>query len=388
IRQVLLNLLSNAVKFTEAGTIRTHIRAQSDSKGTTVHFDVEDTGIGIPEQKIDSIFQTFQQLQSSTTRKFGGTGLGLAISKHLTELMGGQCEAKSEPGAGSTFSFWIQTEIGSEPRRPFERSNHSAFKGKQMLLIESDGGVAEILARQVRAWGMDIEHRKCFEEIRPGRKAYDIILAPSDATTTSHGPSLLTGLAETGTRVIGIRKLGCELSHDQGKFSGLLTKPLKTSDLFARLNAALSTEAPLTRIKAAGKSAKPGQQYPLRILAGEDNPINQQFLRMLLSRLGYEADFADNGLEVLKCLDSSDYDLILMDVQMPELDGLEATRRINRQLPPERRPVIVALTANSTVHDRQRCMQAGMDDFLTKPVCWETVQNTLLKWAITMKEAV
>ncbi|MEO6409178.1 MAG: GAF domain-containing protein, partial [Burkholderiaceae bacterium] len=401
LRQVLVNLLANAVKFTEAGEVvlRLHSRAREDGHFELV-FEVTDTGIGLTAEGMGRLFQSFSQADSSTTRKYGGTGLGLAISRRLAELMGGRMWAESAgPGRGSTFSFSIvaaAAELPAEQRRDY-RGAQPEVQGAQLLIVDDNATNRRVLALQTAGWGMRPRETATPEEALRWVEAGE----PFDlAILDMHMPGM-DGLAlarrlhavRPGLSLVLFSSLGRRESGDtQGLFSAQLTKPVRQSQLFDTLVGVLARSRHSAAPDVAAASATPPPErprldpamaaaHPLRILLAEDNAVNQKLALRLLQQMGYAADVAANGLEAIAALDRRTYDLVLMDVQMPEMDGLEASRRIVARWPDGKRPRIVAMTANAMQGDREACLAAGMDDYLTKPIRIEALVKALLDTA-------
>jgi signal transduction histidine kinase/DNA-binding response OmpR family regulator/HAMP domain-containing protein len=395
LRQVLVNLLSNAVKFTEQGEVVVSVTCSVLRQDTTEHatyelqFAVRDTGIGIPPSRMDRLFQPFTQMDASMTRRYGGTGLGLAICRRLADMMGGRMWAESEgmPGSGSTFHFTIQAEAAPSRPRPFLQPVQPDLSGKRVLIVDDNATNRHILTRQTEAWGM-FPHATAspllaLDWIRRG-DPFDVALIDSQMPDMD-GLALAAAIQrEYGARANSsaappVVMLASGLpgpAPQDGGLAAVLTKPIKASQLYDLLLGLLGERPPAVPQPGAVPrlrfDAQMAQRLPLRILVAEDNVINQQVALSFLERLGYRADVAANGLEVLLSLRRQPYDVVLMDVQMPELDGLEATRRI-RQLPPEElasdaQPRIIAMTANALREDCDTCLAAGMDDYISKPV--------------------
>ncbi len=375
LRQVLLNLLSNAVKFTDLGEVVLTISAL----GPQLHFSVRDTGIGLSEQGLGRLFQKFSQADSSTTRKHGGTGLGLAISKLLVELMGGAMTAASAGlGQGSCFRFNIEaaaTTLPTGARREFI-GEQAALKGKRILVVDDNATHRRILALQTAKWGMQADDTDAPEQALRmlASQRYDLAVIDMHMPDMT-GTVLATRIREAGHSLplVLFTSLGRK-EPSAGLFVATLTKPLHQSQLFDALVTLLSDvgaqKAP-PAAKPVSKSpidASLAVRHPLRILVAEDNVVNQKLALRLLQQMGYRADLASNGIEAIECIARQPYDLVFMDVQMPEMDGLEASRRINAQWPTLQRPRIVAMTANAMQGDREMCLEAGMDDYLTKPI--------------------
>ena len=381
LRQVLLNLLSNAVKFTERGEVVLTVSAQ----GEQLQFSVRDTGIGLSEAGKGRLFQKFSQADSSTTRKYGGTGLGLAISKLLAELMGGSMGVDSAgPGSGSTFYFTIPAEAAELPagsRRGFI-GEQPVLKGRRILVVDDNATNRRILALQAAKWGMVVHDTADPGQALPMLQAQTYDLAILDMHMPGlDGASLARQIRAAGLALplVLFSSLGRKESDDS-LFAATLAKPLRQSQLFDTLAHLL---APDGMPRATAQGAKPrmdpqmAARHPLRILLAEDNLVNQKLALRLLQQLGYRADLAANGIEAIEGVARQPYDLLLMDVQMPEMDGLEASRQITARWPAGRRPRIVAMTANAMQGDREACLAAGMADHVTKPIRVEPLVSAL-----------
>jgi PAS domain S-box-containing protein len=389
LRQILVNLLSNAVKFTEQGEVALCVTARlAHSQRYELRIDVRDTGIGIPADRMDRLFQAFSQADSSTTRQYGGTGLGLAISKRLSELMGGAMWVESVAGAGSTFSFTFLAAAAPSQPRAHLRGLAPQLAGKRLLIVDDALTGRRALALQAERWGMAVQAAASGAEalaLLSRGERFDMALLDLHMPHMD-GVQLARSLHATGSAgelpLVLLSSLGHRSeAREAGLFKACLTKPIKISQLYDTL-VALSADA--SRVEKAQDRPTSGhldggmaERLPLRILLAEDNVVNQRVATRILERLGYRADIAASGLEALAALARQAYDLVLMDVQMPELDGLEATRRIRRELPEERRPYIIAMTANALEGDRDACIAAGMDDFVSKPVRVEALVTAL-----------
>jgi GAF domain-containing protein/DNA-binding response OmpR family regulator len=379
LRQVLLNLLSNSVKFTEAGEVVLTVRVEGDEQaeeGSKLHFTVRDTGIGLNEAGLSRLFQKFSQADSSTTRKYGGTGLGLAISKLLAELMGGSMWAESAgPGQGSMFHFTIGCKAAELPqgsRRSFI-GEQLALKGRRILVVDDNATNRRILALQTAKWGMVVQDTEAPEEALRMLKSAPYDLAIVDMHMPGmDGATLAQAMRDAGHTLplVLFSSLGRREGADS-LFAASLAKPLRQSALHDTLMALLTADTAPQQAKAPDKpkmDASLALRHPLRILLAEDNVVNQKLALRLLSQMGYRADLASNGIEAIESVARQTYDVVLMDVQMPEMDGLEATRRIVARWPAGERPRIVAMTANAMQGDREQCLAAGMDDYVTKPI--------------------
>jgi signal transduction histidine kinase/CheY-like chemotaxis protein len=394
LRQVLLNLLANAVKFTESGEVVLTVTAKPVAPGRVgLTFAVRDTGIGLSEEGLSRLFQSFSQADSSTTRKYGGTGLGLAISKRLAELMGGRLWAESDgPGRGALFSFALEAPLAELPAA--HRREHIGaqpeLEGRRLLVVDDNATNRRILSLQAGKWGMAVRDTASPQEalawLRPeavDRQRFDL------AVLDMHMPEM-DGL-ELAKRIRAIEPrlplvLFSSLARREAGdidalFSAYLAKPLRQSQLFDTLVGLLARDAVVApRLAEAGSSKlDPGMaaRHPLRILLAEDNVVNQKLALRLLQQMGYRADLASNGIEAVESVERQAYDVVLMDVQMPELDGLDATRRIRALGAASEGLYIVAMTANAMQGDREACMDAGMDDYLTKPIRVERLVEAL-----------
>ena len=355
LRQILTNLLSNAVKFTERG--RVTVTACPAHEPDMIEFTVRDTGIGISPKDMGKLFQSFSQLDTSTSRKYGGTGLGLAISRRLVELMGGRIWAESEQGCGSKFHFTILAKsVGIE-------TGDRILAGKKMLAVVNDEVCLRSLIDQARDWGMMIHPAVSTAEARDlAGSRFDVAILDMKVPEAER----LRGELQETLPVIAL-----ETAVRSGNGDCDLNNMVRLSDLHSVLLGMLKP-------KGLGNTI-PGDRYlhkNLKILLAEDNLVNQKVALLMLKKLGYSADIAANGLEVLQALKHHDYNVILMDVQMPEMDGLKATRFIN-DMKLKRRPVILAMTAYALEGDKERCLDAGMDGYLSKPVQLEELKTAL-----------
>jgi len=434
IRQILMNLLGNAIKFTELGEVMLNVTleeptktgSQLDARGQQVaqflsmmvpdsqapegpqpgpvliHFSVKDTGIGLTPQQKGHLFHSFSQGDLSTTRRYGGTGLGLAISKRLAEMMGGALWVESEPGKGSIFHFTIQAEPGDLPSPGYLTGIRPDLEGLRILIIDDSATNRQIISRQTEAWGMSPEVTGSPAE------ALEWLIHASGETEKAFKIALIDmympemdglELAERIRRIKDCAQLPIVIMVSMGQrdadgesrqfiiqrlnISDFLNKPVKPSLLFDIIVNVLNQKQsqPARRIEHHPSIFDPhmGKTHPLRILLAEDNTTNQKLALRILERMGYRADLAANGLEVLQSLRRQPYDVILMDVLMPEMDGLQATHRFCGEWPAGRRPRIIAMTANAMKEDREACLAAGMDDYLSKPIRVEDLVTALLR---------
>ncbi len=379
LRQIIVNLLSNAVKFTNEGEValRAEVwRAPTPANPDPIlHFAIRDTGVGIPQDRMDRLFQSFSQVDSSTTRKYGGTGLGLAISKRLCELMQGSMWADSREGVGSVFHFTICAPVAELPRAK-ERALSPQLQGKRALLVDDNETNRRILTLQTQSWGMiPAAYASPLEALAAVRRGETFDMGILDMNMPEmDGANLAQEIHKIQPRLplVMLTSLGSRDSESLEHFAAFLSKPIKQSGLYnAALQAlSLQDEEELKRAHASESAfdAKMAARYPLKILLAEDNVTNQKLALRLLERMGYRADVAANGMETLRALERQRYDVVLMDVQMPEMDGLQATRAIRLQFPPKEQPRIIAMTANAMQGDREMCIAAGMDDYLSKPI--------------------
>jgi PAS domain S-box-containing protein len=376
LRQVLLNLVSNAVKFTEQGEVIVHVEAEpTGASSYRLEFAIRDTGVGIARDRIDRLFASFTQADASTTRRYGGTGLGLAITKRLVELMGGEMWVESEEGEGSTFHVGLPVEAAVVPAREAVPSTAPQLAGKRLLVVDDNATNLEIVARHARSWGMDAvaiaSPTEALARIEGGESfdvaILDLVMPEMDGLALAR--EIRRHRDEHELPLVLLTSLGrLPQAQTSGEFAVQLGKPVKASQLYNGLVKALAEH--LLQQEADGpepEAAKPTASS-LRILLAEDNAVNQKVALRLLAQLGYRADVAANGVEALETLERQTYDVVLMDVQMPEMDGLEASRRICGRWPAESRPRIVAMTANAMREDREACFAAGMDDYLAKPI--------------------
>jgi len=389
LRQILINLLSNAIKFTEKGEVV--LTVKKGKANNEVLFAVRDTGIGLSKEGMSRLFQSFSQADSSTTRKFGGTGLGLAISKRLAEMMGGEMNAESKGiGEGAKFIFSITAESVKVAERKTARDIKGiqpALQDKRVLIVDDNATNRRILKLQTEKWGMsslDLERpRDAIQSIQNGEH-FDLII------TDMHMPEL-DGLMltreirklqdEKALPIILLTSLGRrELGADELHFSAYLTKPLKPSALYDALAGIFARNliSPKPESVKAAMDKEMAKNHPLRILLAEDNQVNQKLAIRVLEQMGYRADVASNGIEAVESIERQIYDVILMDVQMPEMDGLDATRNI-RKLQDATQPHIIAMTANAMEGDREMCLAAGMDDYVSKPIRVNELIEALLK---------
>ena len=384
LRQILLNLLSNAIKFTERGEIGIQVSKLGENpKEAVLRFEVRDTGMGIPLEKQHLLFQPFTQVDASTTRQFGGTGLGLSIARALVEQMNGKIALISTPGTGSTFWFTAKINKQTEVVKPVEHS--ASLSGIRAIVVDDNSNSLEILRRQTSAWGMETEvalsASEALDALRAAASAHrpfriaiiDVMMPEIDGIELARTINGDTHLSET--KIAFISSVGSRKDFD-ARLRGFesipwLMKPVSQASLFRTLTELLpNTAATESRsILNGGALADAPQVSPrLKVLVAEDNPVNQKLAKLQLKKLGLTADIVANGAEAVDAALRFPYDVILMDCMMPEKDGYDATREIRRLQASGRHTTIVAMTANALQGDREKCLAAGMDAYISKPV--------------------
>ncbi len=411
LRQILVNLVGNAVKFTPGGEVFVEVTPAAHGhrmmepgheRGTDyhghpeqwlLHFSVRDTGIGIPLDKQHRLFKSFQQVDASTTRHFGGTGLGLAISKRLVELMGGRIWVDSDSGKGATFHFTILVRGAAAASPPAWQLPQTQLAGKRLLLVEDGPGNQRVLKHRLEQWGIQVETAGNGREALAllGKSTFaaailDLQLPDSDGFTLAreirkqayaHALPLLL--------LSSVRLRADDFRATELGISTFVHKPVRPAQLLEAVCRAFNVQ--IQRDKKSpftpGLDSDFARRLPLRVLLADDNPINQKVGVSVLHKLGYRSDVASNGLEVIQALENKTYDVLLLDVQMPEMDGLECTRQICHRWTRDKRPVIIAMTGNALLGDREKCLAAGMDDYIAKPVRIAELQTTLERWGPT-----
>jgi len=389
VRQIAINLLTNGVKFTEKGEVVVTVEQQPAVEGAVsagmLKFTVRDTGIGIPADRLDRLFQSFSQADASTSRRYGGTGLGLAISKRLVELMGGDIWIESEAGVGTTVHFTLVLPIAAgDTAGP---GIDDRWRNQRVLVVEQHPTTLTKISQLLRSWGVIAQTTSSGETamdwLRQGHQ-FDTAVVDSLAVTGDGSPAVasIRAMRDAPTLPIIVYHAPGPRNVGFAPVAGLahISKPVTASSLF---NALIETSGGLA---GAGETvaASPvipeldrDEQPPIRVLLAEDNLVNQKLALRMLEKLGFAADVAANGVEAIAAIDKQTYDLVLMDIQMPEMDGWQATREIRSRWPENEGPRIVALTANAMAEDRQRCFDEGMDDYLTKPIQAEELQRVL-----------
>jgi PAS domain S-box-containing protein len=388
LRQILANLLSNAVRFTSEGDVSVHLNPTENEQGRScVLFSVWDTGIGIPADKVDRLFQSFSQVDASTTRKFGGTGLGLAISRKLAELMGGKIWVESEEGRGSGFHVAIPLKPAPAPKPLIP---NAVLKGKSLLVVASHIGVRRMIQGLAQNWSMQVtlagSSTEAMKKARAGQ-VFDAILIEENLPDQS-GKALVQDLFRlrgfSNIPFLLLTTLRQQAAYGENLppgFLACLSKPVHSTQLHNVIASSIKGEKITSNLMNTTRRIDGGfgQRRPMRLLLAEDNVINQKVATRILSQMGYRPDVVQNGVEVLQALERQNYDVILMDVQMPEMDGLEATRQIRQLYTGPRRPWIIAMTANAMDIDQKNCFDAGMDGYLSKPVRIEALEAELIR---------
>jgi len=390
IRQILGNLINNAIKFTDEGEIFISVEKKSQTNEyCELLFSVKDSGIGIQKEKLSLIFEAFTQGESFVSRRYGGTGLGLAIARHLVGLMGGQIWAESSPGKGATFYFTVKLRIADTPTtKLYIRGQIPELKGSKVLIVDSDPTSRQIFTVQFEAWGMRAYTASTAKEAMRIIETEDSYF---DLGILDMQPSGLNGieLAETIREIpfkgdmpfILVSSVGKVNDLPKGLFDAQLSKPVKLTDLFELVLSVMSENRNRKKnIADHNVDKKLSDKLPLRILLAEDNFTNQELVVTLMRKMGYTIDAVENGRKALEIMEQKPYDIILMDVQMPVMNGLEATQAIIEKYPEPERPFIIAITANAMPGDRERFLEAGMVDYLSKPIRFKDVQDVLVRW--------
>ncbi|KAJ3296617.1 hypothetical protein HK104_001443 [Borealophlyctis nickersoniae] len=429
LRQIIVNLLSNAVKFTKQGEVVVGVDIERLDDGSVpvdhglyiIKFQVRDTGIGIPSDRMGRLFQSFSQVDSSTTRNYGGTGLGLAISKKLSELMGGQMWCESEAGKGSTFKFTVKMRAAPALDAKTIDESLAILHGKTVLVVDDNMTNRTILLKFCESWGMKAitvpSGESALELLRGGAKV-DLAVLDMQMPLGMSGYTLATKIREfTDVKTMPLlllTSIGCRFTEEEkrtAQFSAQLMKPVKKSRLCHSLAEVLLRRDQMKRKEAKLRSSKgqDGEEQPVekkpvpkiakkcsassmtqlpgpladlkswKLLLAEDNPVNQKVAVHLLQRVGLSIDVVGNGKEALEAVRNYDYKMVLMDMMMPVMDGLEATRQIRATLPPEKQPKIIALTANAMAGDRENCLAAGSDDYCSKPIRMDQLLAAMLR---------
>ncbi|MGB0864404.1 MAG: response regulator, partial [Saprospiraceae bacterium] len=395
LKQILTNLIGNAIKFTDKGQITTEVTlVQETSKTIELQFKVIDTGIGIPPSKQHDLFAEFKQVDSSTTRKYGGTGLGLTISQRLVKMMQGQIWVESDGLKGSTFIFTAKfKKNNNELQQAYYQDEMAIMSQKNILLIADNDRLIDLIKYHTDYWQSNLTIATSVSEmLAMVQNQYDLILIYERLRGVS-GIALEKRIRFTAQGkhipIIILSTTHFESSKaNHHVYTAFVNNPLKISNLRHSIKTLVLPKNKAEHYKEILKKETEilGQKLPLKILIAEDHPINQRLVLFLLKKQGYQADAVGNGQEAIEAIEQQRYDILFMDVQMPELDGLEATRRIVKKYPniPDR-PVIIAMTANAMQGDRERCLGAGMDDYVSKPLKPGIVVEMLTKWGTRLK---
>jgi signal transduction histidine kinase/HPt (histidine-containing phosphotransfer) domain-containing protein len=412
LRQILVNLIGNAVKFTTAGEVLVEVRPAAHGQRTLeaghdpdtsflahpeqwlLHFSVRDTGIGIPLDKQHRLFKSFHQVDASTTRHFGGTGLGLAISKRLVELMGGRIWVDSDAGHGATFHFTILAQGAAANSPPAWQSAQPQLAGKRVLVAEDGASIARILRHRLQQWGVTVETTTTAATtlaLLEKDKKFDAAILDLQLPDADGFALARTIRKQAQGRFLPLLFLSSNrLRSDDFRAADLdvsqfVHKPVRPAQLLESLCRALSVQVQRDKKSAytPGLDSDFARRLPLRVLLADDNPINQKVGVSVLNKLGYQADLACDGKQVLQALEQKPYDVLFLDVQMPEMDGLDCAKQICQRWTRDRRPIIIAMTGNALMGDREKCLAAGMDDYISKPVRVADLQAALERWGPT-----
>jgi signal transduction histidine kinase/DNA-binding response OmpR family regulator len=401
LRQILVNLLGNAIKFTDSGEVAVTVRLETGASSLQppapgLIFSVHDTGIGIPADRLDQLFTAFSQIDSGGARVRGGSGLGLAISKRLSELMGGRMWVESEIGRGSAFFFTIRAEVEANQARIYEPAPLPLLSGRRLLIVSSNEHTRHTISRQAQAWGMlattSNSGHEALASIRRGDPLDVAVLdlGGDDTGAAELAPAIRQIRDARALPLVALAALG---KHEEGAgarqsdFGAVLNKPLKITQLHAALAGIFAAPTRQPAVAARQPPGQPIKALPLRILLADDDAVNQMYLRHLLGKLGYGADVVDNGRAAVQALEVQPYDLLLLDVRMPEMDGLAVARHVCQHWPPAQRPYMIAVTANAMHGDREQCLSAGMDDYISKPVEFEQLTRAFDRYRSRLDEA-
>lgn len=375
LKQILINLINNAMKFTAKGEIfvNVYLAQKCTDEGFEICFSVKDTGIGIPDEKIDSLFKAFSQVDSSTTRKYGGTGLGLAICERLVNLMGGKISVASKAGEGSEFAFFIHTLESKNPPFTSPVCDLKSLAGARVLVVDDNKTNLTILKTQLEHWNLVPTEAQSAQEalaILVDNQNFDLIITDMEMPGMD-GVEFTSILKQKGSKlpVVMLSSIGDETKRKHpGLFSSILVKPVKQNHLCQAVQIALNLQNEIKQESRPDSifSVDFALEHPMEILVAEDNVINQKLIARILNKLGYAPDMVENGVQVLEQTGKKDYDVILMDIQMPVMDGLEATAQLRKST--QKQPYIIAMTANAMKEDKEICLQSGMDDYLAKPM--------------------
>ena len=388
VKQVLVNLISNAIKFTQKGEINTTVELlnEPDAELLELKISIRDTGIGMRPEKLSGIFEPFTQTESYTTRKYGGTGLGLLISSRLCKLMGGSLKVESQPGIGSTFYFTIRVG-NSNISTPvhYIKGQLPELKGHRVLIVDNNDSNRYILKHQFELWGMITTLAKTSNhalEILKDTADFSLAVVEQESSGIDHELLAKEIKNQYNFPLMLIYSSG-EISPSTEKlYESILSRPLRHKKMFEEVvrikNEHFHQKNDLISENYIDESLY--SKYPMRILVAEDNMVNQKLVISILSRMGFKVSSVMNGREAVDILYEKDFDVIFMDIQMPEMTGIEATIKIKNEMPVEKQPLIIALTANAMIEDKEKCMECGMVDYMSKPININVLQNMLIKW--------
>jgi signal transduction histidine kinase/CheY-like chemotaxis protein len=390
LRQVIGNLVNNAIKFTDEGEIFISAEKGQETKDyCEILVSVKDSGIGIQKEKLATIFEAFTQGESFANRRYGGTGLGLAIAKHIVGLMGGRMWAESTPGKGSTFFFTAKLKIAETPTtKLYIRGQIPELKNNRVLVVDSDSTTRQIFGVQFDSWGMKAFNaasgKEALQIIHDEENYFDlgiIDMQLPDMTGIELAKAIRDIPFKGDIPFVLISSVGKISNLPQELFDAQLTKPVKLAELFDLVLSVIAEARNKKKLEADHSfDKKLSDKLPLNILLAEDNYTNQELVITLMRKMGYNIDAVENGRKVLDMLEIKKYDIILMDVQMPVMNGIEATEAIHKMYPEEERPYIIAITANAMPGDRERFLESGMVDYLSKPIRFKDVQDVLVRW--------
>jgi signal transduction histidine kinase/CheY-like chemotaxis protein/ligand-binding sensor domain-containing protein len=384
LKQILMNLVGNAVKFTHRGEVFLGVRAFSmQADKVVLDFEVRDTGIGIAPEKLERLFKPFSQVDSSTTRKYGGTGLGLAICEKLVQLMGGTIQVESEEGNGTTFRFRVNAGVSVESLKTYININSGVLEGKNVLIVDDNATNRAIMKGKLEHWKFNPVLAASGEEALSTIRSQNVDLVITDMQMPlMNGIQLATEIRRhsAGLPIILLSSIGDERHSEYVTlFNAVLTKPARHDSLYAQVVKSLRQHVTVPEIRNTGNKLPSSfsTKYPFNVLIVEDNLVNQKLTERIFTKMGYTPAIANNGVEALEAMNQSAFDLIFMDVQMPEMDGLEATRILRQQ---NVSATIIAMTANAMQSDREECLNAGMNDYISKPIKLEAIVEMVEKW--------
>lgn len=388
--QVLINMIGNAIKFTSKGEVFINVTTIILTDHFEIYFEIRDSGIGIPENQLGNLFKAFNQLDSSTTRKYGGTGLGLVICKRLIELMGGNIMVKSIAEKGSSFTFKILAEAGYNPKMLSGTKRANPCEGKKILVVDDNLTYLKIIKSQLQ------KLKAIVKTVSSGEQAFQILASGEDIDliiTDLRMPEMdgITLCRKIKTLnenlpIVVLSSFGDESRKKYANlFTSILTKPVRQEYLIQVVESIFKKENEVTVItKKTNLSEEFAKVYPFKILVAEDIFMNQKLILWILNKLGYSPDLANNGKEVLSMMLSKNYDVILMDIQMPVMDGLETAKLIRQIYGPN--PLIMAMTANAMKEDKEKCFEAGMDDYISKPIILKLLTKRLIALHTRLKK--